>query len=574
MAVPPQFIDDLRQRIPLSDIVGKRVKLTRKGRRFSGLCPFHSEKTPSFSVVDDDGFYHCFGCGVHGDAISFLRETDGLDFMEAVKRLAEMAGLAMPQSVPQDPKVTAQRKAAFDILETTTQFFQAALARNDGAVAARYLRDRGLGPDIIGTYRLGYAPAGGLRAALSAKGFSDADMLAAGVIRKSDRDGSLFDYFRDRVMFPIENRQGKIIAFGARALGDAQPKYLNSGEGPTFSKKSVLYGWVQAREGLRRKLPLVVAEGYMDVIAIHKSGVAAAVAPLGTALTEEQIALLWKLHDEPILCFDGDAAGQRAQMRALERILPVIEPGKSARLALLPEGKDPDDVLKEAGQDGFVKILSMARSLVDSLWDGLAAAHDLRQPEARAQFWQAIRGQVRLIANNQVRSAYSDEIESRIAAMRNAGRGAGGRIDARGGMMSPRMTKRPSTGMINRHRAIIALILAHPVLITGHYETLVYADAGDASLESLKKAAIDAVINDPDLDAEALRYHLQGSSYADSIALISGEEMKARLGFDPAALSGQEAEQRLGELLSLVSGKAGVFSNNGRGVPGNGMPLK
>lgn len=564
MAVPPEFIEDLRQRVPLSDIIGKRVKLTRKGRRFSGLCPFHSEKTPSFSVVDDDGFYHCFGCGAHGDAISFLRETDGLEFMEAVERLADMAGLAMPRSTPQDPKVTEQRRAVFDILEATTQFFQAALTRDDGAVAARYLRDRGLGEDVLRVYRLGYSPRGGLRAALNAKGFSDADMLAAGVIRKSDRDGSLYDYFRDRVMFPIENRQGKVIAFGARALGDAMPKYLNSGEGQTFSKKSVLYGWVQAREGLRRKLPLVVAEGYMDVIAIQKSGVASAVAPLGTALTEEQIALLWKLHDEPILCFDGDAAGQRAQMRALERILPVLEPGKSARLALLPEGKDPDDVLKQGGNDAFLKVLATARSLVDSLWDNLAATHDLRQPESRAQFWQSLRNMVREISNNQVRSAYSDEIESRIAAMRNAGRGVGrggGRGGVQAGAIRPRMAKRPSTGMINRHRAVVAMILAHPSLIAGQYEDLLAIESTDARLESLKKAAIDAVITDPDLDAAALNHHLQGLNYSEELAVLSGDEMKARLACDPMTLSGNDAARQLTELLSLVMGKSGVYSN-------------
>ena len=564
MAVPPEFIEDLRQRVPLSDIIGKRVKLTRKGRRFSGLCPFHSEKTPSFSVVDDDGFYHCFGCGAHGDAISFLRETDGLEFMEAVERLADMAGLAMPRSTPQDPKVTEQRRAVFDILEATTQFFQAALTRDDGAVAVRYLRDRGLGEDVLRVYRLGYSPRGGLRAALNAKGFSDADMLAAGVIRKSDRDGSLYDYFRDRVMFPIENRQGKVIAFGARALGDAMPKYLNSGEGQTFSKKSVLYGWVQAREGLRRKLPLVVAEGYMDVIAIQKSGVASAVAPLGTALTEEQIALLWKLHDEPILCFDGDAAGQRAQMRALERILPVLEPGKSARLALLPEGKDPDDVLKQGGNDAFLKVLATARSLVDSLWDNLAATHDLRQPESRAQFWQSLRNMVREISNNQVRSAYSDEIESRIAAMRNAGRGVGrggGRGGVQAGAIRPRMAKRPSTGMINRHRAVVAMILAHPSLIAGQYEDLLVIESTDARLESLKKAAIDAVITDPDLDAAALNHHLQGLNYSEELAVLSGDEMKARLACDPMTLSGNDAARQLTELLSLVMGKSGVYSN-------------
>ena len=564
MSVPPEFIEDLRQRVPLSDLIGKRVKLVRKGRRFSGLCPFHSEKTPSFSVVDDQGFYHCFGCGAHGDAISFLRETDGLDFMEAVERLAGMAGLAVPRSTPEDPQRTRQRKAALDILEETTRVFQAALQRNDGQGGATYLQRRGLTEAVISTYRLGYAPRSGLRTALAARGFSDEDMLAAGVIRRSERDGELFDYFRDRVMFPIEDRQGRVIAFGARALGDAQPKYLNSGEGPTFSKKNVLYGWVQAREGLRRNLPLVVAEGYMDVIAIQKSGVATAVAPLGTALTEEQIGLLWKLHDEPVLCFDGDAAGQRAQARALERLLPQLQPGKSARLAVLPAGQDPDDLLQSEGGDGLLKVLSAARSMIDSLWTITAEQHDLRQPEQRAQFWQAVRDQVRQIGHGQVRGAFSDEIEARIAAMRTAGRG-GGRGGVAGGLARPRV-RRPTTGAIHRHRAICALIMAHPELVPDMFESLLVIDSGDAGLEALKKAAIDAVIRDPDLDAAALRHHLNGLNLADAISVLEGDEMKARMPFDPGKISGSDAGQHLHELLQLVGGSSGLFSS-GASIP-------
>ena len=556
MAVPPEFIEDLRQRVPLSDVVGRRVKLTRKGRRHSGLCPFHAEKTPSFSVVDDDGFYHCFGCGVHGDAISFLREMDGLEFMEAVERLAEMAGLAVPRAIPQDPAASRQRKAALDILEETTLFFEAALRRDDGRDATRYLKQRGLDSAIVKTYRIGYSPRMGLRATLKDKGFSDEDMLAAGVIRKSDRDGSFYDYFRDRVMFPIENRQGKVIAFGARALGDAQPKYLNSGEGPTFSKKAVLYGWVQAREGLRRNLPLVVAEGYMDVIAIHRSGAAAAVAPLGTALTPEQIALLWRLHDEPVLCFDGDAAGQRAQTRALERILPLLEPGRSARLAVLPEGKDPDDLIGASGPEVFRKVIGTARSLVDSLWEQIQAEFDIRQPEARAQFWQAVRRHVRSIGNNQVRSAYGDEIESRIAAMRNQIRGISS-------MVAPRRASRPQTGLINRHRAVVAILLAHPSLVSANFEALSMLDSGDQSLESLKKALIDAVIRDPDLDAAAINYHLQVLNLGDVLAAVTGDDMKARLPFDPSQLSNDKAAIHLDELLQLVGGKSGLFSQAG-----------
>jgi DNA primase len=564
MSVPPEFIEDLRQRVPLSDLIGKRVKLVRKGRRFSGLCPFHSEKTPSFSVVDDQGFYHCFGCGAHGDAISFLRETDGLDFMEAVERLAGMAGLAVPRSTPEDPQRTRQRKAALDILEETTRVFQAALQRNDGQGGATYLQRRGLTEAVISTYRLGYAPRSGLRTALAARGFSDEDMLAAGVIRRSERDGELFDYFRDRVMFPIEDRQGRVIAFGARALGDAQPKYLNSGEGPTFSKKNVLYGWVQAREGLRRNLPLVVAEGYMDVIAIQRSGVATAVAPLGTALTEEQIGLLWKLHDEPVLCFDGDAAGQRAQARALERLLPQLQPGKSARLAVLPAGQDPDDLLQSEGGDGLLKVLSAARSMIDSLWTITAEQHDLRQPEQRAQFWQAVRDQVRQIGHGQVRGAFSDEIEARIAAMRTAGRG-GGRGGVAGGLARPRV-RRPTTGAIHRHRAICALIMAHPELVPDMFESLLFIDSGDAGLEALKKAAIDAVIRDPDLDAAALRHHLNGLNLADAISVLEGYEMKARMPFDPDKISGSDAGQHLHELLQLVGGSSGLFSS-GASIP-------
>jgi len=553
MAVPPEFIEDLRQRVPLSDVVGRRVKLVRKGRRHSGLCPFHSEKTPSFSVVDDDGFYHCFGCGVHGDAISFLREMDGLEFMEAVERLAEMAGLAMPRSAPQDVAASRQRKAALDILEETTLFFEAALRRDEGRDATRYLKQRGLDAAIVKTYRIGYSPRSGLRAALTDKGFSDDDMLAAGVIRKSDRDGSLFDYFRDRVMFPIENRQGKVIAFGARALGDAQPKYLNSGEGPTFSKKAVLYGWVQAREGLRRNLPLVVAEGYMDVIAIHRSGAAAAVAPLGTALTAEQIALLWKLHDEPVLCFDGDTAGQRAQMRALERILPLLEPGRSARLAVLPEGTDPDDLIAASGPEGFRKVISTARALVDSLWERVGAEFDVRQPETRAQFWQAVRGYVRSIGNNQVRGAYGDEIENRIAAMRSQTRG-------QTNLFVARRTIRPATGLMHRHRAILALILAHPALVPANFEALSMLEIADQKLDHVKKAVIDAVIRDPDLDVAALNYHLQGLDLGSAIEDLTGDEMKSRLPFDPYALAPERAGAHLEELLGLVDGKSGLFS--------------
>ena len=553
MALPPEFIEDLRQRVPLSDIIGRRVKLIRKGRRFSGLCPFHSEKTPSFSVVDDDGFYHCFGCGAHGDAISFLREMDGLGFVEAVERLAEMAGLALPESTHFDPAVTRKREITFDILEETARFFEARLRADVGKYAVQFIKQRGLNATTVKNFRLGYAPKSGLHAILAAKGFSEDDMILAGVLGKSDRDGRLFDYFRNRVVFPIENRQGKVIAFGARALGDVQPKYLNSIESPTFSKKEVLYGWVRAREAVRNKLPLAVVEGYMDVIAVQQSGVAAAVAPLGTALTSEQIAFLWKLHDEPILCFDGDTAGQRAQIRALQRVLPLLEPGRSVRLAMLPAGKDPDDVLSEFGPEGLRNSLDSAQALVDAMWATTAAQFNTQQPEARAQFWQHIRGLVRSIGNNQVRGAYGDEIESRIAAMRS-------RTRRNTEIYTTRKTVRPVTGIMHRHRAILALILAHPALVPNNFEALSMIEIADQNLNHAKKVVIDAVISDPDLDVAGLNHHLEELGFAGVVDDLNGDDLKSRLSFDPRALALERAGSYLEELLGLVGGKSGLFS--------------
>ena len=291
----------------------------------------------------------------------------------------------------------------------------------------------------------------------------------------------------------------------------------------------------------------------MDVIAVQRSGIAAAVAPLGTALTPEQITLLWKLHDEPILCFDGDAAGQRAQSRALERILPLLEPGRSARLATLPAGKDPDDVLGESGPEGLRKILGTAQALVDSMWTTTAAQFDTQQPEARAQFWQAVRCHVRSIGNNQVRGAYGDEIENRIAAMRSQTRGQTTSFMARRAI-------RPATGLMHRHRAILALILAHPGLIPANFEALSMLEIADQKLDNVKKAVIDAVISDPDLDVAALNYHLQERDLGSALEDLTGDEMKSRLPFSPYALTPERAGAHLEELLGLVDGKSGLFS--------------
>ena len=291
MSFTPDFIEEVRSRISLSSIIGKRVKLTKKGRRQTGLCPFHNEKTPSFSVNDDEGYYHCFGCGAGGDAITFLRETEGLDFTEAVTRLAESAGIAIPDQRPVDPVKLQRRKTVMDALSAAAEFYKSQLATHGASAARAYIDDRGLSPDTKADFQIGFAPASGLRTHMQQKGFDEATLLESGLCGRSETNNEIYDYFRNRIMYPICNRQGAVIAFGARAMGDAMPKYLNSKDGPTFAKKAVLYGWQQARERVRRNLPLLIVEGYMDVIAVTQANVAGALAPLGTAMTEQQIAL-------------------------------------------------------------------------------------------------------------------------------------------------------------------------------------------------------------------------------------------------------------------------------------------
>jgi len=551
MAFTPDFIADVRSRISLSSIIGKRVKLIKKGRRYSGLCPFHNEKTPSFSVNDEEGYYHCFGCGAGGDAITYLRETEGLDFTEAVKRLAEMAGVPLPEQRAIDPVKLQKRQTVMDALGAAATFYKSQLTQTQANAARAYLDDRGLNEATKADFQLGFAPQSGLRAFMNQQGFQDDILIEAGLCGRSEKDNGLYDYFRNRIMFPICNRQGAVIAFGARAMGDAMPKYLNSKDGPTFSKKAVLYGWQQARERVRRNLPLLIVEGYMDVIAITAANVAGALAPLGTAMTEAQIALTWKLHDEPILCFDGDKAGQTAAMRAIERILPVLEPGKSARIAVMPEGQDPDDILKHEGVEAFKAIIASSNSLSEALWNKLSAHYRLDDPSSRTAFFQHIRDLVRSIAHNQTRQAYGDDMEFRIQSLRQSVRSATGQVP-----LSARRVNRPQTGARRRLAGMLALLIAYPERITDIYEELSMVDfgrqAGDVRLESLKKDMLDKVIQDADLDAAALYNHLEQRGHAQILSDLYSDDIVARLGKHPKDMEEEKVSLLLGELLTRL----------------------
>ena len=545
MALPQQFMDELRRRVSLSSVIGKRVKLIARGNRLIGLCPFHQEKTPSFHVRDDDGYYHCFGCGVSGDAISFLREQESMSFMDAINHLAGMAGMTVPEQQKLSPEEREQRNSMAHMLEAAAQFFEQNLQKDSGLPAKSYLEKRQVSLSSQTRYRIGYAPASGLLPHLERLGYKPEDIVAVGLARRSTRDQSLYDNFRNRLMFPIKNPRGEVIAFGGRALGeDQEPKYLNSADSPMFHKKLVLYGLKEARERIKDGLPVIVSEGYLDAIAIDQYQVAGAVAPLGTALTEEQMALIWKSTDAPFLCFDGDAAGQRAAARTLLRLLPVLEPGKTVRVMRLPTGQDPDDLLKSGGGDALRQIMDVSESFADALWHTTSMDYDLSKAEQKAKFWQVMRDHIRQINNPAMRDSLGDDIRARIRAMRGQEQPnlSGGKI----------IGKRHAQSTENLRPSIIMAILLHqPELIHDVHEDLVRLDIKDRLAKKMLNIIADSVTITDHLDESTFRHHLMlaGVNEEDLTSLM--DKIKTRIRFDPSQLSSEDAKVRLTELISL-----------------------
>lgn len=550
MALPQQFMDEIRRRVSLSSIIGKKVKLINRGNRMVGLCPFHQEKTPSFHVRDDEGFYHCFGCGASGDAISFLREQDGLGFMEAIHHLAGLAGLTVPEQRDISPEEKAQRNMMASINEEAAVFYENQLNSPAGKQAKRYISDRQMSPNSLSRYRIGYAPANGLTTYLQNKGFTADDMLAAGLVRKSQRDGSLYDNFRDRLMFPITNPKGDVIAFGGRALsGDQEPKYLNSADSPMFHKKQVLYGLKQAKEQMKDGLPVIVAEGYMDVIAIDQFKVAGAVAPLGTALTEDQILLIWKSAHSPYLCFDGDMAGQRAANKTLTRLLPLLEPGKTVRVMRLDQGMDPDDVLKSGGADAMQRIMDVSESLVDALWQSTAADFNLNEAEQRAKFWQVMRDYIRQVNHPAMRDSLGDEINARIQDMRQSARQNKTGQTYKGTAYIGRQHALSAKNI--RPRAILAILWTHPELIHDLHEDLVKLDIKDNFVKKILNIISESVTIHHHLDETTFRHHLESVGVGQKDLLSLWDSIKSRVRFDPETLSREDAKNKLEELITL-----------------------
>jgi len=545
MKFDERFLEELKSRLRLSDVIGRTVKLRRQGREYVGLSPFSKEKTPSFYVNDEKGFFHDFSSNKHGDLISFLQETERLSFPEAVERLAAEAGLALPAPDARDAEAEAKRQTLTDWLDLAARWFEAQLRRPDGADARAYLDRRGLPEDERARFGVGYAPAGrtGLKDYLIAKGARAPALVEAGLLISPEDGGQPYDRFRDRIMFPITDGRGRIVSFGGRALNaEAKAKYLNGPETPLFHKGSTLYGLHEAKKLLHTSTeadaPLVVVEGYMDVIACQRAGVAA-VAPLGTALTEEQMGALWRLHPEPTLCFDADGAGQRAAARAIDRALPLLKPGRTCRFALISGAKDPDDVLREQGPAALKAQLAQTRPFVDVLFEReRAAAEPLDTPERRTALKVAFRKLAGLIADADLSQSYRDELLRRYEALWPLQSPAYTASDAARALRNrPRKGKGPPPGgatpegkaaarrlslSLRPVAAAVALaLLEYPEWIDDQLETLEVQGLGDEGLAEIAKEIIRFRLMSSSLDSATLRRHLASLGYDATLKEIS-----------------------------------------------------
>jgi DNA primase len=473
MALSSAFLDELRARTPLAAIIGRRVRLARSGKQWKGCCPFHGEKSPSFYVYDDG--YHCFGCGAHGDAITFIMQSQGLMFMEAVNQLAAEAGLEVPKPTPEAAEAERRRLDVVGVLEAVQAHYQQRLTMPDGQVARDYLTGRGLADETVARFGLGWAgERGGMTAALRQQGIELDQLMEAGLVRRDEETGRTFELFSNRIMFPIRDRRGTIISFGGRILGAGQPKYVNGPETAVFSKRRNLYGLDMARDGVRNGATLIVVEGYMDVCAATQAGFAGTIAPLGTALTQDQLDQMWRVSPCPVLCFDGDSAGARAASRVMQLALPMLTPERSLKFATLPSGDDPDSLVRKGGASAFQAVLDVARMPSDALFDMLRSAAGDATPEQRAALRSHIIDACGRILDKSLAGEYRRVLLDRLFISRSKPAPQTKRQDRRrdgptlltgAGAALPRPTLHLDGTTTERTRILVAILLLHPFLL-------------------------------------------------------------------------------------------------------------
>lgn len=544
MSLSTAFLDELRARTLLSALVGRTTKLQKAGREWRACCPFHNEKTPSFYVNDDKGFYHCFGCSAHGDAIRWMTDQRGLPFIDAVKELAQAAGMEMPALDPRAAEKAEAAKGLYEACADAAAWFTAQLRGLGGAEARNILERRGILTETATAFGLGFAPdsRGGLKSAL--KDYGDPLLVEAGLLIQVE-DKAPYDRFRGRLMIPIRDQRGRAVAFGGRIIGDGEPKYLNSPETPLFDKGRTLYNLDRAAPACRKAGRMLVVEGYMDVIALAQAGFAEAVAPLGTALTEAQLERLWRLSDVPMLCFDGDSAGQKAAIRAAHRALPLLAPGRSLAFVTLPHGLDPDDLVRTRGAAAFEALLAAPEQLVDRLWAHELAAGPLATPEQKAGLKQRLGELAGGIADASVRTEYLAEFRRRFDALYAVQRAAwqprapferGKRWDGKRwdggkppiGPVSARAKTVGASGIDHiLAKAVLAGFIRHPAEIARHMEMLGSLRLADETLGRLFTAVVDLAVEDQTLDSAGLRTILARSGF-DQIAsdLLRADQLR------------------------------------------------
>jgi DNA primase len=591
----PSFLDEIRDRVTLSSVVGHAVQWDRRksqpGRGdFWACCPFHTEKSPSFHADDRKGFYHCFGCKASGDVFTFMVEKEGLSFPEAVERLAAEAGLALPEAGPKEAERSAERASLYEVMESAAKFFEDALGQLQGREARAYLAGRGLDDGVLHTFRIGFAPDDryALKTHLANKRISPERMIEAGLLIQGEGTTVPYDRFRNRIIFPIRDGRGRVIAFGGRAMSsEAQAKYLNSPDTSLFHKGAVLYNIDLARGPVHRHGTVVAVEGYMDVIALARAGFDNAVAPLGTALTENQVALLWRLAAEPILCFDGDEAGRKAAYRALDLALPLLKPGHSLRFAFMPAGIDPDDLLREEGPQALATALTAAAPLVEVLWRRALELNDRATPERRARFESDLRGAANVIGDAAVRSHYMAELGDRLRGLWAAGRrsppsrNAPGRNSEYRGSERQRPGSNPPwarqpwarqpwgvqlpsselralaarTGRRHIHEQreglILAALLNHPELLQEEAERLAETEFATPELDRLRRQLLDTIAIYQGFDGTSLKNQLsQSGSHAD-LARIEATARRLGVWFVLADAALHDARTGFRQMMAL-----------------------
>ncbi|MGA9602951.1 MAG: DNA primase [Methyloceanibacter sp.] len=552
MKFSDSFLDEIRARLPVSQVVSRRVPLKRAGREWKGLSPFNREKTPSFTVNDQKGFYHCFSSGKHGDIFTFLMETEGLSFPEAVERLAGDAGLPMPKPDPQFERANKERLGLLDALEAAAGLFEEALGAREGRDALLYAERRGLKPETLKEFRIGFAPHAkeALKATLTKRGFTEGQLLEAGLLVKPDDGRPSYDRFRNRLTIPILDVKSRVIGFGARALDpNAEPKYLNSPETRLFDKGSTIFNFARARQAAFDKGELVVVEGYMDVLALHQAGFTNAVATLGTAFTERQMEQLWLLAPEPIICFDGDRAGEAAAARAIDRMLPMLKEGHSFRFAFLPEGMDPDDLVRSQGAPAFTQCLRNARPLIDVLWLRERAEQPIDTPERRAAFEARLDALLAEIANARVRDHYRREVRNRLFALwrerpspRQSSSRAPVRVPPNSGTMPPPSPRGFAT-------TIALTLVNHPSLLDRFADEVASLEVRDKPLAALLSFVTRIIFERDGISREQLLEVLEASPHAKLLARLSRESAFKRIAFLQPETPLEDVEVQFADLI-------------------------